>query len=301
MRRGLRLGVDLGGTRVKLGLVDERGRVRETRTVDTVRDPRSLARAVWAAARPWMVRPLLGTGVGVAGDVDAARGVVRLAPNLGWRNVSVLRCFRAAGWTGSLRFENDATAAAWGAYHVEGVGRGASLILLTLGTGVGGGLVFNGHLHRGATGTAGEIGHIVVDPRGPRCGCGASGCLETYLGAVGLSAEAARRYAARGRKNIDVSPVELARRARRGDSIAHGVWIRAGKALGAALSNLVNVLNPDEVMFTGGVARAAGLFLPEARRVLRSTAFPAPARAVRFRVSRRPDALGLVGAALLVE
>lgn len=301
MRRGLRLGVDLGGTRVKLGLVDERGHVRETRGVDTVRDPRALARAVWAAARPWAIRGVLGTGVGVAGDVDAARGVVRLAPNLGWRHVSVLRHFRAVGWTGPLRFENDATAAAWGAHHAERKGRVESLILITLGTGVGGGLVLNGVLHRGATGSAGEIGHVVVDPRGPRCGCGAAGCLETYLGAVGLSAEAARRYAARGRPNVDVSPVELARRARRGDPIARGVWVRAGKALGAALSNLVNVLNPDVVMFTGGVARAAGLFLPTARRTLRATAFPAPARAVRFQVSRRPESLGLVGAALLVE
>lgn len=301
MKKGLRLGVDLGGTRVKLGLVDEKGRVLESRAVDTVTDPRALARAVWTAARPWLTRGVRGTGVGVAGDVDAPRGVVRLAPNLGWRGVPVARHFRAAGWTGPLRFENDATAAAWGAYHLEVKRDVGTLILITLGTGVGGGLVFNGTLHRGATGSAGEIGHLVVDPRGPRCGCGNRGCLETYLGAVGLSAEAARRDVARGRKNAGVTPLDLARRARRGDPTARAVWDRAGRALGAALADLVNVLNPDAVLFTGGVARAAPLFLPVARRILRATAFPAPARAVRFGVSRRPDALGVVGAALLVE
>jgi glucokinase len=301
MRKGLRLGVDLGGTRVKLGLVDERGRVLDRRAVDTVADPRALARAVWVAARPWMERGVRGTGVGVAGDVDAARGVVRLAPNLGWRGVSVARHFRAAGWTGPLCFENDATAAAWGAYHMELHRRVGSLVLIALGTGVGGGLVFNGALYRGATGSAGEIGHLVVDPKGPRCGCGGRGCLETYLGAVGLSAEAARRDAARGRKKTDVTPLDLARRARRGDPVARAVWDRAGRALGAALANLVNTLNPEVILFTGGVARAAPLFLPTARRVLRATAFPAPARAACFRVSRHPESLGLVGAALLVE
>jgi glucokinase len=121
------------------------------------------------------------------------------------------------------------------------------------------------------------------------------------FGRGGLSAEAARRDAARGRKNADVTPLDLARRARRGDPIARAVWDRAGRALGAALANLVNTLNPDAVLFTGGVARAAPLFLPVARRILRATAFPRRRGRCAFASVGDPESLGLVGAALLVE
>lgn len=301
MRKGLRIGIDLGGTQVKLGLVDQRGVIVASHALDTDKNPRALASMIGASVRSWRNRPILGTGVGVAGDVDAGRGVVRFSPNLGWKNVALADLFRRAGVPGPVRFDNDANAAAWGAYHAELGACVDDLILLTLGTGVGGGLVLGGRLHRGATGTAGEIGHLVVDPRGPRCGCGNRGCLETYLGAKGLSAWAARADRTAGRRAAPSTPEELARRARSGDAVSLAAWDRAGRALGAALASLVNVLNPDLVMLTGGIARSARLFLPLARREMNARAFRTPARAVRFRVSRRPGVLGLVGAALLVE
>ena len=176
-----------------------------------------------------------------------------------------------------------------------GLRAGASLILPRWAPGVGG-LVFNGHLHRGRPGPLGEIGTLWWTP-GQCCGCGASGCLETYLGAVGLSRRSGAPLRGAGTQNIDVSPSNWPRRARRGDSIAHGFG--SGRERPWARPNLVNVLNPDEVMFTGAARRRP--FLPEARRVLRSTAFPGAGLGGPF--SREPPSgrPGSAGAALLVE
>ncbi|MBL0059378.1 MAG: ROK family protein [Elusimicrobia bacterium] len=301
MRKGLRLGVDLGGTQVKMALVNERGRILERIQVSTVKDPRSLVRALAAAAEPWGSRSLLGTGVGVAGNVDPARGLVRFAPNLGWKNLRLADLFRQAGFPSPVVLDNDATAAAWGAHHLEFGGKTRNLIVLTLGTGVGGGLIFDGRLYRGSSGTAGEVGHLTVEAGGEPCPCGHRGCLEAYAGGASLVRWARRAYAKKGRVVDPLNPKILYDRALRGDSVARAAWRRAAGALGTALTGLVNVLNPDTLLLTGGVARAARLFLPEATRVMKKNAFKTPARAVRVLVSKRMEDLGVVGSALLVE
>jgi hypothetical protein len=140
MRKGLRLGVDLGGTSVKAGLVDERGRLHEKIAVNTVPQPRALVKRLSEAVRPWLNRSLLGTGVGVAGDVDSQKGVVRFSANLGWRRVALAGLFQKFKFPAPIVLDNDANAAAWGGYHLELGARPKSLITLTLGTGVGGGL-----------------------------------------------------------------------------------------------------------------------------------------------------------------
>jgi hypothetical protein len=176
MRKGLRLGVDLGGTSVKAGLVDERGRLHEKIAVNTVPQPRALVKRLSEAVRPWLNRSVLGTGVGVAGDVDSQKGVVRFSANLGWRRVALAGLFQKFKFPAPIVLDNDANVAAWGGYHLELGARPKSLITLTLGTGVGGGLVLNGELYRGVTGSAGEIGHLVVQEGGDPCACGNRGC-----------------------------------------------------------------------------------------------------------------------------
>jgi glucokinase len=302
VRPGTRLGVDLGGTSVKLALVDARGRVLEQEKVGTPESPRALVAALKQAVRPWRSRRLLGTGVGVAGDVDPVRGVVRFAPNLKWSDVPLKKMFRAADFPGPLYFENDATAAAWGAYHAELKGRSRDLLVMTLGTGVGGGLVLGGKVHRGVTGSAGELGHMVIDPSGPRCGCGNSGCLETFLGGVHMVKWARNELRRSGRRvPPGLSPGMLYQMARRGDVLALRLWRRAGWALGLALSNLINVFNPDTVLLCGGVAGAAPLLLKHARPELTRSRFVTARNAARIRVSTDNQNLGVVGAALLVE
>ncbi|MBL8023633.1 MAG: ROK family protein [Elusimicrobia bacterium] len=301
MRRGVRLGVDLGGTQVKMALVNERGRVLDRTEVLTTREPWGLVKSLRSAAAPWFSSALLGTGVGVAGDVDPARGVVRVSPNLGWKKVRLAALFRRAGFPGPIRMDNDATAAAWGATHLEFRGRAKNLVILTLGTGVGGGLVFDGRLYHGTTGTAGEVGHLCVEEGGDPCSCGNLGCLEAYLGGASLVRRALLAYKRRGRVVDPLNPKILAGLARKGDPVARKVWDRAANALGAALSNIVNLLNPDTILLTGGVSRGAALFLPKALRIMKQRSFLTPAQAVRVVVSERSSDLGVAGAALLVE
>lgn len=300
MRNGMRLGVDLGGTQVKLALVDERGTIREIQRVETDRRPAALVAALKKAVAPWLNRPLRGTGVGVAGDVDPVNGVVRFAPNLRWNNVPLAALFQKNRFPKPLFIDNDANAAAWGAYHLEFRGRVKNLVAFTLGTGVGGGLILDGRLYRGASGTAGELGHMVIEADGAPCACGNRGCLEAYLGGAAMVAWARREYRRADRAAGALDPKILEDRARAGDRIARAAWQRASGALGVALANVLNIFNPEAILLAGGVARGAPLFLPAARKAMAARAFATPARAVQILVSRRSADLGVAGAALLV-
>ncbi|MGQ0645280.1 MAG: ROK family protein [Elusimicrobiota bacterium] len=302
LRPGLRLGVDVGGTQVKLALVDQAGRVKAAGRVDTVRDPRVLTARIQNAVRSWGIKRCLGTGVGVAGDVDSQSGVVRISPNLGWKNVPLRERLASAGLPAPILVDNDANAAAWGAYFVELEGRPRNLVALTLGTGVGGGLVLDGKLYRGATGSAGELGHVAVDAGGEICGCGARGCLETFLGRDYLVRSMAGELVRLGRKvPPGLTPLEISRRARRGDPAARRVWEKAGRALGVGLAGFINIFNPDVVLLTGGIAGSARLLLRHAGPEIRRRAFATPRRAARLLVSAKNHDLGVIGAALLVE
>ncbi len=302
MKKGLRLGIDLGGTQVKLALVDEKGRIHADARVDTVFNPQKLVAALRTAVKPWFKQELLGTGVGVAGDIDSAAGVVRISPNLHWRRVQLKRLLEKAGFPRPVVVDNDANAAAWGAYHVELKGRPRNLVVLTLGTGVGGGLILDRKLFRGATGSAGEPGHLTLDPNGIRCGCGGRGCLETFLGKKYLIAWMRRELTRRGRPvPKDLTPLSMAKAARRGDRLSLKLWEHAGRALGIGLSDLINVLNPDTILLTGGIAGAFGLLMRSARPEIQSRTFATPRGAVRIMVSAENQHLGVVGSALLVE
>jgi glucokinase len=301
MKKGRRIGVDLGGTQVKMALVNERGRVLARADVSTMKDPWVLVKALRSAGEKWFSKDILGTGVGVAGDVDPARGVVRFSPNLGWKNVKLASLFRRAGFPGPVCMDNDATVAAWGANHLEFGGRARNLVVLTLGTGVGGGLIFNGRLYHGATGTAGEVGHLCVEENGALCACGQRGCLEAYLGGASIVRWARAAYKKSGHSVGLLTPKTIGDFSRKGDRVARDAWARAGHALGLGLSLLVNLLNPDTILLTGGVSRGASLFLPQALRVMKQRSFKTSSRVVRVVVSPRASDLGVVGAALLVE
>ena len=284
-----------------MALVNERGTVLDLMRVDTVRDPKALVATLRAAVAPWLRRRLLGTGVGVAGDVDPVQGVVRFAPNLKWKNVPLAALFRLAKFPEPCHVENDANAAAWGAHRLEPGRPFRNLVVLTLGTGVGGGLVLEEKLYRGASGSAGELGHMVVEAGGDPCVCGNRGCLEEYMGGAALVRWARREYARKNRRPAGpLDPRILEDRARAGDPVARAAWRRGARALGVALANLLNIFNPDAILLTGGVAKGAPLFLPGALREMSSRAFATPRRAARIGAARRGGELGVAGAALLV-
>ena len=225
----------------------------------------------------------------------------------GWRDVPLRRWLERR-----LRcrcvVDNDANLYALGEWRF-GSGRGARLLVcVTLGTGVGSGLVFDGRLHHGSSGSAGEIGHMVIDPSGPRCGCGKHGCLEAHVGTAAILAMGARamRHGAEPLRTCAreaggrLTPALISQAARQGDAAAKRLWSEVGRSLGMGLANVVNLLNPDRVVIGGGVANAWPYFAPTLLRTVRQEAMDVPARAVRIARARLGEHAGIVGAAVLV-
>lgn len=277
MPETLAIGVDAGGTKIEGLLVDvDVGEILDRRLVETpAEDAEETTRAIVAVARELVsaghaVRAL---GVGAAGIVDRT-GVLRYAPNVAWRDFPLRERVEAAVNLPTL-VDNDANMAAWGEYRF-GAGRDSSdMLLVTVGTGIGGGIVTDGKLFRGAHGFAGEIGHIIVEPGGPRCGCGNLGCWEQVASgrAIGrLGRKAAHEHPdsliveAAGGHPEKVTGVEVTLAAKQGDEVAVQILAEVGRRLGEGIAGLVNVLDPDVVVVGGGAIEAGELLLGPARR-----------------------------------
>ncbi len=309
------VGVDFGGTNIKCGLVSDRGRVAHLVSLPThtCAHPRAfiagVGRTVERLARDAGVRTasLRGVGVGAPGLIDCRRGVVHSLVNVsGWRDVPLAALLsRRLGVR--VAVDNDVNLVALGEWRF-GAGRGArDLVCITLGTGVGGGLVIDGALYRGISGAAGELGHMVIDARGPRCHCGRRGCLEALVGTAAILRLGRRAMAdspalralvreAHGR----LMPRLIGRAARAGDPAARRVWVEIGRRLGIGLANLVNALNPERVVIGGGVSNNWTSFSPTLIKTLRAEAMDVPGSAVRVVRTALGDRAGIIGAAVLV-
>ncbi|MDD5655874.1 MAG: ROK family protein [Elusimicrobia bacterium] len=305
-------GVDAGGTFTKIAFVTARGKIlRMTQIPTRPQDgPAAFVGRVAEVLGAWRREGLRARalGFGVAGDVDHEGGRLRVTPNLpGWSGFRFRDAFQKR-----LRLptvvENDANCAVWGAYVTELKRRPRTVIGVTLGTGVGGGLVVDGRLHRGATGSAGEIGHTQVVIGGAPCHCGNRGCLEAYAGKYGILREARRRLRAQPRRGRrlralmaqggPLSPHLLKLAADRGDGLAREVWERTGSLLGVGLCNAVLLLNPDAVLLLGGVSQAGRWILGPIRRVFAGWSFGTSVRAAVLRCALNAHG-GCVGAAHL--
>ncbi|MFH1259612.1 MAG: ROK family protein [Elusimicrobiota bacterium] len=315
MKRDIFLGVDLGGTNIVLAGVTSAGEIIKRLNIPTPQpaSPKKVVEAIVAGVKTltldlsrWKIR---GLGIGCAGDVDYQKGMVRFSPNLGWRNVCLVREL-AKKISLPIVMDNDANVAALGAYYLEGKNKIKNLVCVTLGTGVGGGLIFDGRLYRGATGSAGEIGHLTLDPHGPLCKCGNNGCLERYVGAAYLSKIIQYRLITKEgkksllyhwikNKSIHLSPRTLSKAAQKGDKLALRLWQEIGENLGIAMAGIVNLLNPEMIVFSGGVSRAQKFFLPALKKVLSRRAFNTPVKAAKIIITKHSQNLGVVGAALL--
>jgi glucokinase len=286
------LGVDLGGTNTKIGLCTAQGEMKGSVSIptDAGRGPEDTLQRIGAAAEKLQEKAgrARACGSGVPGPLDLERTTLFVAVNMpGWKNVPYPALLGKR--LGIPTFmENDANCAAWGEY-VCGAGRGtASLVLYTLGTGVGGGIILNGDLWVGASGAAGELGHMTIDINGPKCPCGQIGCTEQYASATSL----ARRWGQGSAK-------ECFEAARRGDKAALAAvdWSAEGLAVGCA--NMIHVLHPEIIVLAGGMAQAGDMLFERVREGVRKRVFPVCLEKIRIEPSKLPgDDAGWLGAAL---
>lgn len=307
------IGVDVGGTKVLAGVVDEHGRVLRTarratpgRRVHTVHVEDALVHAVLEVAGG---SPIAGVGVAAAGFVDATGGRVMFAPHLPWQGDHV-RDRLADRWGVPVTLDNDANGAAV-AEWTYGAARGArSAVVVTMGTGIGGGIIIDDHLVRGANGMAGEFGHMQVVPGGHRCECGGRGCWEQYSSGNALVRSARARMgeqpsvleeATGSNPDLVTGPMVTAA-AEDGDLVARQAFASVGDWLGVGVANLVAAFDPEVVVIGGGVSAAGDRLLEPARTALvRSLVGAAHRQVPPLVVARLGPEAGLVGAAELAR
>lgn len=304
-------GVDVGGTTVKLGLFDASGRELDKWEIPTVKDNEGtailpdVAKSILKKMKEKGISEadLAGIGIGVPGAVDDEGTLIGGAVNIGWKPFNIPKELNAY-INVPVKAANDANVAAFGEMW-QGGGKGYSnMVAVTLGTGVGGGIIVNGNIVTGATGAAGEIGHIhMEDNETEECGCKNKGCLEQYASATGIVRLARRRLA-----EDDVPSVlregELSAKAvfdavKAGDQVAIEIAERFGRYLGKGLALVGNVVNPEVFVIGGGVSKAGEILLSFVMPELQKYAFP-PCRGVKLALAKLGNDAGIYGAAGLI-
>lgn len=270
---GPAIGIDVGGTKTAAALVRRDGAVlaRDVRPTPA-EDQHATLETMVELARSVMTEGVVGVGIAAAGMVDL-EGTMHYAPNLAWRDVPLAGFVSSALGLPAVA-DNDVNAAAWGEFRY-GAGRGTrNMLMITVGTGIGGGIVADGSLYRGAHGFSAEVGHVVVEPGGPQCGCGNRGCWEQVASGTAIT-RAGRAAAVRhphsalvamsGGDPEAVTGAMVSNAARGGDTVCRGIFVEVGHALGVGIAGLVNVLDPELVVVGGGAAEAGDLLLAPAR------------------------------------
>jgi glucokinase len=303
------IGVDVGGTRTAALRVTAEGTIIDRVSSSTpAEDTAATLGAMVDSVRAMLTPEVAAIGIAAAGLVETGTEVLRFAPNIAWRDVNLVAMVE--GETGlPVSADNDNTAAAWGELRC-GAAQGCEHVLLVgVGTGIGGGIVIGGSLLRGKNGFAGEIGHIVVEPDGERCGCGNLGCWETVASGAAILREG-RWAVEHGSHSIlaEIASGDPARvtgemvteAARAGDPTARGILVEVGHRLGEGIAGLVNVLDPEIVVVGGGASAAGDLLLEPARASFRTTVEGFVHRPdVPIVVAELGNDAGGVGAALL--
>jgi glucokinase len=306
------LAVDLGGTKLAAGLVDTTPAVVMRSVVPAVTDTQDACLASLFAQIDAMLaqapRPVAAIGVGVASIIDFARGALVMSTNLPLSDVPLRELLRQR-YALPVAIDNDATVACIGE-HQWGAGAGThEMLMLTLGTGIGGGIIIGGKPYRGLSGAAAELGHVVVDVNGPPCqgNCPNHGCLEsvcsgTAIGKAALLAARENPRSALGRALAADETIDgrlASKLASEGDEIARAVLEKIGTLLGVGITGLVNIFNPELVVVGGGAAQAGDLLLEPARAVVRTRGLRPQRDQARIVAARFGEEAGLVGAAAL--
>jgi glucokinase len=307
----LNIGVDVGGTNTKIGLVNDRGSIIARKTIPT--DPqqgsetliRNISEAIGSLLRERGIGPeaLRSIGVGVPGTADADTGMVIYAPNIFWRNVPIGPALQSAFHV-PVYVTQDTRAAAW-AEHLVGTAQNVqSLASVTLGTGIGCGMVLDGKIFHGAMNTAGEFGHQIVELEGKNCNCGRRGCLEAYAGGLAIVREARERIPRvtelLHKRETEITVDDVYRLSEQGHSEARKLTDEVVKYVGIGLVNLINLTSIEMICISGGISNAPQqLLMDPLIAFIRSRAYEMVAGKVRVCRSTLRDDAPLIGASLL--
>jgi glucokinase len=310
-----RIGIDVGGTNVKIALVED-GKIIYSNTVPTyanmgyeytINNIKETIKTLMKETNTTS-KDIEGIGFDFPGQVDYKTGVVKLAPNIpGWVNVPIAKMIEDEFHI-PTRIDNDVRCAALGELKY-GAGKGCeNFVCITVGTGIGSGLVINGQLVRGAANAAGEIGHIKLQINGgPICGCGDTGCLEAF--ASGPSIVAMANEYLKGGKSAkfrelagdgEITPYIVAKAAEAGDPVAKRIFEIIGEYVGMGLVSVINLLNPEKVIIGGGVAESGELLLEPIRRTIQARAMVVARNSVEIVPAQLGNSAGVIGASMLV-
>lgn len=304
-----KFGVDVGGTTVKIGLFSGDGKLEEKYEIATDKSDQGAHIIEHIAAKldeiiaekSYGILDCMGVGIGLPGPVD--RGMILDCVNLGWGIFSIVEEFSKAFHNVPVYAGNDANTAALGEY-VAGAGKGMkNMMMVTLGTGVGGGIIIDGRILEGANGGAGEIGHIPVNPQEQDiCGCGKKGCLEQYASATGIVRVAEKLRKENGNTALPAgcTAKQVFDYAKEGDELAMQAVEELGRYLGLALASCACVLNPEGIVIGGGVSRAGKILLDVTEKNFQTYVFK-PCRNVKFCLAELGNDAGIYGAAAMVN
>ena len=316
MTKKFKIGVDIGGTNVKIALVDLKGNIVYSNSVPTRAEMgytytiENIEATIKECLKETKnsIENIAGIGFGLPGQIDSEKGLVKLLPNIpGWVNVPLAEMIEKE-FSVPVKLDNDVRVATLGELNF-GAGRGCkNLVCITVGTGIGSGIVVNGNLVRGASMAAGEIGHLIVEKNnGEICGCGNTGCLEAYASGPSI-VKMAYEYIMGGKStkfkelavNGPITPYMVYEAAKMGDAVAQRIFIIAGEYLGTALASVVNLLNPEKIIIGGGVGQAGDMLFDAIRETINKRALAVSAQAVEIVPAELGESAGVIGASMLV-
>ena len=290
-------GFDLGGTNLKAGIVSENGKLIYHTFVPTtshISKLLNLMKELWLNLKENSHGKILAVGFGIPGIYNINKNITHQSPHLPFIDDYPLYSAFSNFIDVPYYLDNDANLASWGEYKVGG-GKGVhSMVLLTIGTGVGSGIILEGKLWHGKCGFAGELGHIVVNPEGERCECGGKGCLETEV----CSSKIVKNYLGLKRINENLTSEEIYERAKKGDEEAIRAFQITGYYLGLGLASIINFLNPEKILLGGGVMEAGDLLLEPALQELKKRAYKKAVECCKVEKASLGNKAGIIGSAL---
>jgi len=310
------IGVDVGGTNVKIALVSDQGQIVYSNTIPThaemgyeytINNMKDAIRELLKETK-LETKNIESIGFGFPGQIDCQKGIVRLAPNIpGWVNIPIAEIMEKEFGI-PTRVDNDVRTATLGELNYGAGVRCQNLVCITVGTGIGSGLVINGKLVRGASNAAGELGHIKLNMQnGPLCGCGDRGCLESYASGPAIVAMA-EEYIKGGKTtkyrelaNPDITPYIVAVAAKEGDPVAKQIFRIIGEYIGMGLTSVVNLLNPEKIIIGGGVADAGDILFNPIKETIQKRAMVIQREAVEIVPAQLGNTAGVIGASLLIR